>query len=571
MATHNLTLPMVIDTYINQDSPNTNYKSSTLLQTRHNAYDSSNNNIFMLFKPNVSTIPAFKKLKSLTLHAYTTTGYPSLFGIKLFSSNAAITGNETYNSHNLSMYGGGSFDGSSSSASSNSWVSYIYGINNFNILNNGFAIQVMIQNDYGTIMSFHSMENTNKPYIVITYDDAPPLKPQNLTPSSNYLANTNINRFDWDYITDINDTQAKFDLKWRLVGNPTWTTVTQTTSNTYYDMPANTLPSGQIEWTVNTYNSYNEISPTSDITRFYCVGAPSIPTVSINPIARPFISWSSAQQKAFDLNIFDSLNNLIYERVNQAGVGVFTHQVKDFLVDGDYELKIRVRNEYGFFSPWSNTPFTISSIKPTKPTLTITSNQDANTLAVTFNTPNYLVYRKAEDETSYRLIAKSNLGTYLDKTIKSGVLYSYFVRAYNTTAFNDSDVKNNLTTFKYSILSDFNEDLIIKYRLNTDVDRQISLNKAYTLNHYVGRNYPIAELRTEKEESMGIAFYIALNELDKLKRIISSQVIYRSEVGHLIIGVVSGAVVKEVFGKQLKGYEVSLIIHKTDYTEGVEI
>lgn len=108
-----------------------------------------------------------------------------------------------------------------------------------------------VRTDYG---KFHSHRNaTNKPYLEITYDDIPPSPPTSLYPSNITLNPREVIRFSWSHNSNEDNPQTGFTLQYSTNGGSTWTTVNQTTSNQYYDMPANTLPtSGTVVWRVLT-------------------------------------------------------------------------------------------------------------------------------------------------------------------------------------------------------------------------------------------------------------------------------------------------------------------------------
>ena len=69
-------------------------------------------------------------------------------------------------------------------------------------------------------------------------------------------------RFSWVFSdADVNDTQIRFDLQYRLVGAPSWTPVTMLTANNYWDAPSYTFGNGIYEWRVQTYDNAGATSP----------------------------------------------------------------------------------------------------------------------------------------------------------------------------------------------------------------------------------------------------------------------------------------------------------------------
>ena len=115
-------------------------------------------------------------------------------------------------------------------------------------------------------------ENINAPYIEIIYEDVPPDKPTLISPIGEYKDSNSIIRFEWQYNSSVGGTQKAFDLQWST-DQVNWNTISDETSRYFYDMPAETLPAGNIYWRVQTYNEYDEASGYSDPEVFYSIAA----------------------------------------------------------------------------------------------------------------------------------------------------------------------------------------------------------------------------------------------------------------------------------------------------------
>ena len=122
---------------------------------------------------------------------------------------------------------------------------------------------------------------------------------------------------------------------------------------------------------VQTYNEYDESSGYSDAAVFYSVGAPTTPLIqSVSDECRPLVEWMAFDQQIYQLQILQG-ETIIYDTSDMPGISTRQYRIPVFLSDGEYSAKVRIKNEYDMWSEWGTTPFTISTTKPDKPTLSI--------------------------------------------------------------------------------------------------------------------------------------------------------------------------------------------------------
>ena len=89
--------------------------------------------------------------------------------------------------------------------------------------------------------------NLSEYYFEIVYQPQPPISPDSLAPTNELLNPRSEIRFSWN--SRIN--QTAFRLQYQVNGG-TWSTISQTTGNRFYNMPANTITSatGTVNWRV---------------------------------------------------------------------------------------------------------------------------------------------------------------------------------------------------------------------------------------------------------------------------------------------------------------------------------
>jgi hypothetical protein len=127
----------------------------------------------------------------------------------------------------------------------------------------------------------------------------------------------NVQRFSWTFSDpDTGDSQSKYELQYRVVGDTSWITVTETTPNNFYDFPAATFGAHNYEWQVRTYDSLGVVGPWSSSSFFTAATAPS--TLSITaPIsnatvnALPTFTWSTPTQTDYQIRRCKDISGVI--------------------------------------------------------------------------------------------------------------------------------------------------------------------------------------------------------------------------------------------------------------------
>lgn len=103
------------------------------------------------------------------------------------------------------------------------------------------------------------------------------------------------NHFEWEHIISTGSAPRGFEIQYRE-GSSEWETLIdqKDTEQTYYDVPANTLPAGNLEWRVRTYNSNLSAGNWSDIASVIVRSAPPAPIITgVSSSPRPLISWQA--------------------------------------------------------------------------------------------------------------------------------------------------------------------------------------------------------------------------------------------------------------------------------------
>ena len=372
MALHTIQVPVNKSAYVDRTNGSTNY--GTLQYIRAGEYNDPTYlyiRYFSLFGWDTSLIPSGKRIVSAILYLYSKKAYTRSSGGSLkhiYNTGAWAENTVTFNNAPIytSFFYGSPYMYTGDIAAN---TYFAYTINPETVfMPNGITLAID-GTDYAEFNS--SRAASNKPYLEVTYEDVPPDAPTPKEPIGLYKDSKGIIRFEWQYVSSVGGAQKKVDLQWST-DQINWTTISQTTADNYYDMPANTLPAGNIYWRIRCYNDYDEVGPYCAAQSFYAIGAPATP--AINPVqtnsARPIISWSAFGQQIYQLQVLSG-ETVVYDSGNQPSISIRQHKVMAWLSDGLYTVKIHVKNEYGLWSAWGQTNVIITTVKPAKPVFSV--------------------------------------------------------------------------------------------------------------------------------------------------------------------------------------------------------
>lgn len=566
MATHTIDLPCIADTYIDQNYPNTNYGSATTLLSGEDGTGEYYMRQHALLRFDISSV-ARKKILSAYLKIFVTEAQKGNNG----SVDTQVIPHDfdeysaTYENTSLSLGG--------ATRSINTVLIGQY--QEFNVLttyNNTLYPECIVGvkdgPGYHAYIKFTSREGVNKPVLKVTYEDVPPDKPTLLEPIGVYRDSASVIRFEWQYNSSVGGEQKAFDLQWST-NQSSWTTISETTENTYYDMPAETFSAGNIYWRVRCYNEYDEVGEYCDIQSFYAIGAPNAPAINAVPTdtARPVVSWSAFNQQVYQLQVLSG-DAIIYDSGVVPGINARTHKVAVWLADGSYTVKMRIKNEYDLWSEWGSAAVAISTVKPDKSSLAIQRSAHGVEINATG-----LVYRSDYDKDDYICIGEA-AGTYYDNTVRSGGEYKYFARAVSEgDTFADSDVKFIQAEFRHSLIapvSDLTNVFAFTRSLNSPPKRTYNRQPGGAFVEYAGRKSPVWEPTEHVSAGWSMTFYLKTwAEVEAFTAIydLSQTVLYRDAKGRKMYGTLSNLSVND----DILGYIISFTLSQVDHSEVLEV
>lgn len=287
-----------------------------------------------------------------------------------------------------------------------------------------------------------------------------PNAPTGLAPALGAVDRSVIQRLSWTF-SDPNagDSQSKFDLQWRHKGTAdAWNTVTQTTPNNFYDVPANTFPAEDIEWQVRTYDQAGAVGPYSPLAYFTAADPATPPTitaptsggtVSQNPTN---VTWSTAGQQGYQLrrvrdNAGVADTTTVYYDTGQITDATTRTVSVPFETNNRWEwVQVRVQ-QGGLWSAWSSIRVNVSYTQPATATLVAAGNNTTGAITVTITNPTPSggqptvsyndVYVRTVGDTGpgVRIAAQvANNGTATYWTPASGVAYQFLIRTFGSNS-----------------------------------------------------------------------------------------------------------------------------------------
>ena len=334
--------------------------------------------------------------------------------------------------------------------------------------------------------------------------------------------------FSWQHSVATGTAQTKADLEISS-DKETWSSLaTVTGALTSYTAPANTLGSGTKYWRVRTYNTDGTAGSWSDAAQFIAIGAPAAPSVTVlsaNP--RPEIRWQSDEQQAYQVEI-----DGVYASGTRFGTGK-TWKAPFYLADGSYTVRVRVQNEYGFWSPWGTAALPVTNAPGGAITLTATGGIEAALSWTPGSFDYYLVYRNGV------AIAKVTEPSYTDAASIGVVRYQVRGCYDNSDNYSLSEaVEITVSTDKVRLYDmERGEWLHFLYDSSAHRSTGLSLSQDIQYVQLSGHTYPVAERSEFKSRALRITCVCADDaERQSLRALLGHLTCCKTPEGNMTIG-----------------------------------
>nr|DAJ91439.1 MAG TPA: Oligo alginate lyase [Caudoviricetes sp.] len=349
-----------------------------------------------------------------------------------------------------------------------------------------------------------------------------------VAPDRAVLDGASDNVFKWDHVISTGTAQTKAELQQSTDGS-TWTALaTVTGAATTWTALAGTFTSGTKYWRVRTYNSKGAAGAWSAATQFIVLAAPATPPVSIvSTEPRPEIRWQSDEQQAYQVEI-----DGVYASGTRFGTGK-TWKAPFYLADGSYTVRVRVQNEYGFWSPWGTAALPVTNVPGSSITLTAEGGIEAALSWTPGSFDYYLVYRDGV------AIAKVTEPSYTDAASIGVVRYQVRGCYDNSDNYSLSEaVEVTVSTDKVRLYDmERGEWLHFLYDSSAHRSTGLSLSQDIQYVQLSGHTYPVAERSEFKSRALRITCVCADDaERQSLRALLGHLTCCKTPEGNMTIG-----------------------------------
>lgn len=429
-----------------------------------------------------------------------------------------------------------------------------------NINNN--ILTIVLDGMYGVQPMMASLNSIS---LLINYEEVEPVAPLVIAPNGTYENRSNDIKFEWIYKSQTEATQASASLEYRRGTSGVFTSINVYSSNNYYVLGANVLSEGVYEWRIKTVDTDGKTSGYA-YGSFSVIDRPSIPIITnIENKCISTIEWSSSDQIAFEVEVYKGDTLEFSKKVSSSANN---YKPNMFFSNTTYTIKLRVCNIYSLWSEWGAKIYTFNFTNPTKPQITITTNN--TDILIKTNTVGSILY-KSDNNINFKPIYKFDESkSYIDFNVASDKVYRYFIRNFET-GYTDSDKGQAQVKINGFILQ--NEDGCVNALSSSEAfmpyNENLGIEKA--TNYYNGRTFGVSEYGEHQTRTITRDCNITAQQYDVLKDIYLSAkpIIYRDNRGNLFACDMDNIPIKNAV-LNMK-YSVSITVNQIDYREEINI
>ena len=377
-----------------------------------------------------------------------------------------------------------------------------------------------------------------------------------LAPISSVEASDSPIRLQWTVENASGSVQTKSELQYSTDEGVTWTALTLISgSATYYDVPANTFPTGPVNWRVRAYN-IDDVAGSWGEASFVALAAPPAPSVLSDAVPFATITWQSTGQQAYQIE------------VDGQDLGTFFGTGKEYkfatpLSDGEHTVRVRVQNLYGMWSQYGSAMFTVENTPGADIALEGVFGVDADLGWFSGGSvTDFLIFRDGA------LIGHTDGVTFVDRYVLG--THSYFViNRLPSGNYSKSNTVTGLLGVERPMIAAFSggDWIPMKYSERSIAEQRFNWNRTHSLRHIAGAKFPVLEMSPYEDfsGSYDVAFLDAAGAA-AFEALLGQVVILKSREGKVVIGALTDA--SEVVNSFYLAYQFVLEqIHWEDFID----
>lgn len=384
------------------------------------------------------------------------------------------------------------------------------------------------------------------------------------------IANAGI-KIAWDLVGgDYLSMPSGYDMLISYDGGAIWQTAVENISGsaTSYTIPAETIHSGAVLWRLRQKFVNNTlVQPTIGAgarSRFTARYNPTAAAVTCDNLPQPTVSWTSSEQKSYQVRFGDYDSGAIYSSAK-------SHTVPRFFADGNYPVQVRTQVASGEWSDWSEVIYVTITNTPPDDAITLTAVRDGDAVKLLwycmYNATyvQYIVYRNGVP--IHRTDGGKNMAGFVDNLAIGAC--TYFVRGITSTKnFYQSETKTVDATPATDLLYDVGAGTYIRLRYTVSSPTTVTYSRqiGVSYQYFAGRTEPVAVVNGKIERSTTQTYGSRTRELaDKIDAMTGRTVLFRDTRGGGIYGVIEQ--VQTVHGRI---HSVTFTVREVYHNERVE-
>ena len=433
----------------------------------------------------------------------------------------------------------------------------------------------------GTVMWELRVQNSNGLWsawesATFTVTQIRPQRPQSLNPDG--IQTAILPTATWTYTPyNESDEPTGYHLQYSTDGGATYTDVTQTTTTMQYAFPS-ALLGGLIRWRVRVMSSFFGLySNWSEYALFSYMKAPDAPVITSptnQSTPMPTIAWTSAGQVAYELQVLDANDDLIWQTGERNTVSK-SYKIETYLTDeSTYTIRLRIKNAVNLWSELAEQEIYVDFEQTDQPVITLSEDTTKFGVRIQIENPVAVIQNELwrNDGSVWIRIARdiTENGSYTDYTIKHDTFYFYRVRAVSDDGYSDSEVQRRKILVTDSQLMSLS-DTSIYVPLVWNPSKSESTSIQQSIVSYVGRKYPSVIWGGNESKSLAIKFTIKKEHLPALYQLYERRetLLFRDSRGRKQYVVITGEVSVEDEIPFFELFNVSLRLTVVDHKEAV--
>lgn len=375
----------------------------------------------------------------------------------------------------------------------------------------------------------------------------------------------------WDLVGgDYLSMPSGYDMLISYDGGAIWQTAVENISGsaTSYTIPAETIHSGAVLWRLRQKFVNNTlVQPKIGAgakSRFTARYNPTAAAVTCDNLPQPTVSWTSSEQKSYQVRFGDYDSGAIYSSAK-------SHTVPRFFADGNYPVQVRTQVASGEWSDWSETIYVAITNTPPDDAVTLTAERDGNAVKLVwycmYNATyvQYIVYRNGVP--IHKTDGGKNMAGFVDNLAVGKS--AYFIRGITATKnYYQSETKTVDATPVTDLLYDVEAGTYIRLRYTVSSPTTVTYSRqiGVSYQYFAGRSEPVAIVNGRIERSTTQTYGSRTRELaDRIDGMTGRTVLFRDTRGGGIYGVIEQ--VQTVHGRI---HSVTFTVREVHHNERVE-